>query len=294
MASIQSVILKYLIRKTVNWNKPLAELRKDFEKIGGRAKIPNGIEVSSISANGVKAEWIVPSCSLRDKVIVYIHGGGYCLGIYNSNRGFVSHIASQTKIRILLADYRLAPENPYPAAIEDCITLYKWLIDEGYTPQNIIIMGDSSGCGLALSSLTTLRDQGVPMPAALVFMFPTVDFTYRGQSLKSRADFDPFNLDPKFYVANNYVADNDPEWPLISPLYAKLHNLPPMLIHGCGYDIFLSDSTRLAERAREAGVEAELRVWDKMWHTFHMQYSMLPEGRAALREIYNWIGQRIA
>ncbi|MCX7747562.1 MAG: alpha/beta hydrolase [Clostridia bacterium] len=289
MASFQSVILKFLIRKTINWNKPLMEVRKDLARISKKAKIPKDIDVFPVITDDFRGEWIVPSGALEENVIIYLHGGGYCLGIVNTNRGFVARVAKESGIKVLLVDYRLAPENPYPAAIEDAAAAYRWLLGEGFQPKNIVFMADSSGCGLSLASLFMLRNNGVPMPASLIFMSPTVDFTYTGESMKTKAKVDPYQMDPRFFIANYYMENNDPASSWISPLYGDFYGLPPMLIHGSECDIFLSDAVRLAEKAKNAGVDVTLKVWDKMWHIFHMSADLLPEGRAALREIYGYI-----
>ena len=293
MASLESKQLEAYIRSSSIWNKPLAEVRRDLENMTLEVQYIKQVEISKASARGVTAEWIIPQGAVQEKVIIYLHGGGYCLGIVDTNRNFVARIAVESGFKVLLPDYRLAPENPFPAGIEDSITVYRWLISEGYLPENIFIVADSSGCGLSLVTLTLLREQGESLPAGLAFMSPAIDFCYKGESITTRADLDPFQMDPDFYIANYYVKDNDPTSPLISPIYAELKGLPPMLIHASDHDIFLSDSIRLAEKAEKAGVAAELKVWEGMWHNFHMYSDYLPEGRTALDEIYKHIKSKL-
>lgn len=294
MASLQSALVRFLIKKTVNWNKPLAEMRSDLVKMGGKLNIPAGMKYSQREINGVKVEEFLPTNNRtggRIRAIVYVHGGGYSLGLVNTNRNFVMNIARQSGCRVVLVDYRLAPENTFPAALEDFLGAYRGLLAEGVQPKEIAILGDSSGCGLALTGLTCLRDVGDPMPAALVAMCPMVDQTNSGETFHTRAHLDPYQMDPKYYMNQYVLIGQDPHNPLLSPLYADLHGLPPMLIHAADHDVFLSDATRLAEKAREAGVPVTLKVWDSMWHIFQMSAALLPEGRASLNEIYAFLHQ---
>lgn len=295
MPSLQSVVIRFLIRKTVNWNKPLAEVRSDLARMGGKLKIPAGMTYTLMVLNGVKVERILPAASQqagdagRIRLIMYVHGGGYSLGLVNTNRNFVMYIARQSGLPVALVDYRLAPEAPFPAALEDFLSAYRGLLAEGVQPGQIAVMGDSSGCGLALAGLTCLRDMGEPLPAVLVALCPMVDQTNSGETFQTRAALDPYHLDPKYYMNQYVLAGQDPRNPLLSPLYADLHGLPPILIHAGDHDVFLSDATRLAEKARQAGVPVTLKVWDSMWHIFQMSAEVLPEGQASLNEILAYL-----
>jgi acetyl esterase/lipase len=225
------------------------------------------------------------------RLILYVHGGGYSLGLVNTNRNFVMSIARKTGLRVVLVDYRLAPENPFPAALEDFLTVYRGLLAQGVEAGQIAVMGDSSGCGLALAGLTCIRDAGEPFPAAMVSMCPMVDQTNSGETFRTRARLDPYHLDPRYYMNQYVLVGQDPCNPLLSPLYVDLRELPPMLIHAGDHDVFLSDATRLAEKARNAGVDVTLKVWDSMWHIFQMSAEILPEGRASLDEICAYLQQ---
>jgi acetyl esterase/lipase len=297
MASLQSIIIRYLIQKTVNWNKPLAEVRRDLAKMGGKLTIPAGMRYAQRMLNGVRIDEFTPTVQPKTgvtspiRLILYVHGGGYSLGLVNTNRKFVMDIARQSGLRLVLVDYRLAPEAPFPAALEDFLGAYRGLLSEGVLPSHIAIMGDSSGCGLALAGLTRLRDAGEPLPAALVAMCPMVDQTHSGESFQTRAGLDPYRLDPKFAMNQYVLAGQDPRSPLLSPLFADLRGLPPMLIHAADHDVFLSDATRLAEKVRAAGGAATLKVWPAMWHIFQMSAALLPEGQASLKEIFAFLGQ---
>lgn len=293
MASFRSSILRFLIRNTMNWNKSLGEIRTDLERLNKKADIPQNIKVQAISARGVKAELIEPVGAPSDKIVIYLHGGGYCLGIVNTNRSFVAKIAAGTGFRTLLVDYRVAPENPFPAAIEDVVAVYRWLLGSGYLPHNIAFMADSSGCGLTLAALMNLKNDTVSMPAAAAFITPMVDLTGSGESFVTRKDVDPFQyLDP-LSIIKNYIGDNNPKLPVLSPLFGDLQGLPPMLIHAGDYDVFLSDAVRLGKKARESGIEVTFKIWDKMWHIFHMNADFLPDAKTALEEICAYIKGKI-
>lgn len=294
MASLESKQLIGFLRSSNGWNKPLQEVRKDLEGISGEFEYLNRVERCRVSAGGVTAEWLIPPGAPKDKVIVYLHGGGYCLGIVDTNRNFAARMACECGYKVFVVDYRLAPENPYPAAIEDSVAAYRWLLVQGYLPRNIVFAADSSGCGLSLVTLTLLREKGELLPAAQAYICPTIDFSYQGESIRTRAELDPFQLKPEFYISNHYVAGNDPVSPHISPIYADLQGLPPMLVHAGDWDIFLSDSLRLAEKAEAVGVQVQLKVWDEMWHIFHMYADYLPEGRDALGELCSYIKGMLA
>jgi acetyl esterase/lipase len=202
------------------------------------------------------------------------------------------NIAQQSGMQVFLLDYRLVPEHPFPAALDDFVGGYRGLLAERLKPEQLAVIGDSSGCGLALAGLACLRDAGDPLPAALAAMCPMVDQTNSGETFQSRAALDPYQLDPK-YAMNQYVlAGQDPCNPLLSPLFGELRGLPPLLIHAADHDVFLSDATRLAEKARQAGVPVTLKIWPGMWHIFQMSAELLPEGQASLNEIFAYLHAR--
>ena len=293
MASLQSYILRFLIRHTINWNKTLAEVRQDLVRLDRTLKLPDGVDHIPVSAGNALTEWFLPAKASEESVIVYLHGGGYGLGLVNTNRSFVARIAKTSGLRVLLVDYGLAPEHPFPAALDDTLTAYRWLLSQGVRPEKIGFLADSSGGGLGLATLISLRDAGDPLPVAMACMAPMVDLTHSGESRRTRANIDPYRIKPEFYIDRHYVKGHDPMNPLISPLYADLRHLPPMLIHASDYDIFLSDAIRLAEKAQHAGIEVSLKIWEKMWHLFHMSAAILPEGRIAVQEICTYLRNKV-
>lgn len=288
MGSVQSWMIRCLLNRSNMWNKPVAGIRNEMEKVKTKG-LPEGVIVEDLTLHKVKVKKIVPEDNFRSKVILYFHGGGFCLGIYKPNLEFVSRIAKDCGMVVYMPDYRLAPEYPFPAALEDAMACYKELILQGYKSEDIIVMGDSSGCGLALSALLLLRKRTIPMPRKLVLLTPVLDFAGTGKTFRTRAKKDPFRIDDPLGIAKIYVGDNNPTSSTISPIYGELEGLPPMLVHGADYDVFLSDSIRLYEKANKSGVEVELKVWEKMWHIFHMQANLVPESQRAMNELYDYV-----
>jgi acetyl esterase/lipase len=205
-----------------------------------------------------------------------------------------SLLSSASGCRGLVIDYRLAPEHPFPAAVDDVTAAYRWLLEQGYTARNIIIMGFSCGGGLALSTMIALREAGIQLPACAVLLSPWTDLAGTGESMTTRAEADPM-ITPEMnrFHAALYVNGADLRHPLVSPLYSDLRGLPPLLIHVGGDEIMLDDSTRLAERAKVAGVEVTLDIWEGMWHNWHAFAPQLPEGLQAIERVGQFIRQKL-
>lgn len=284
MNSIQSGLIRFFIRRSGLFNKPLDEIRRNMGKLKSKG-LPEGISVKEQRINKVDCEVITNLTAKKDQVIIYFHGGGFCLGIYPSNREFVAGIAKKTGCNVFLPDYRLAPENPFPAALQDAVNIYKGMLEQGYKASNIIVMGDSSGCALALSALLELRNEYVAMPRAIGCITPVFDLTGKGTTFQSRAKKDPFQNQNPLGMAGNYLSKNDPFSYKISPLYGELSGLPPILIHAADYDVFLGDSLRMKDMYETAGGKVTLKVYPKMWHIFHMQEQVVPEAKQALEEM---------
>jgi acetyl esterase/lipase len=223
-------------------------------------------------------------------VLLYLHGGAYQIGSPATLRRMIALISAAAQSRVLSVDYRLAPEHPFPAAVEDALTAYRFLLHGCADPAAIAIAGDSAGGGLALAALVALRDAGDPLPAAVVVMSPWTDLALTGESLRTRADVDVM-IKPSGMTetATTYLAGADPRHPYASPLYADLHGLPPILIHVGDAEVVLDDSTRFAAKARAAGVDVTIEVWPEMPHVWHAWAGLLPEADKAIERIGSWL-----
>ena len=226
----------------------IEELRATNEQM---ARPPQPDVVSeSVDANGVSAAWISAPGAAADRAVLYLHGGGYIMGSLNTHRDLMGRISRAARARVLGLDYRLAPEHPFPAAVDDTLAGYRFLLEQGLAPKRLAIAGDSAGGALTLAALIAGRDAGLPMAGAAVCLSPFLDLEGTGESIKTRADVDPIATPEVIDVwAKAYLAGADPRTPLANPLYADLAGLPPLLIQVGDYEVLLDDSTRLAQRA---------------------------------------------
>ena len=271
-----------------NPSATIEKRRAGMERISEH--VASDVTCEPVNAGGIPAEWIAAPGAVQDRVILYLHGGGYVIGSINTHRAMIARIARASNARALAIDYRLAPEHPFPAAVDDATAAYKWLLAEGYEPGKIVIAGDSAGGGLTLAALVALRDSGVPMPAGAVPISPWTDLEGTGESVRSRAAKDPMVTQANLAEsAKQYYGAHDPKNPLVSPLHANFRGLPPMLIHVGDAEILLDDATRVAERAKLAGVKVELEVWDDMIHVWHVFAKLLPEGQQAIDKIGKFV-----
>jgi epsilon-lactone hydrolase len=290
-------------REVITRETSTVQIRKEFEE--GAMKfgaIPVGIKVTPVSIPGLPeglcAEWIHPESSsdfpgAADKAIFYTHGGGYVTGNCVDHRMHVAKFVQATGVGALLYDYRLAPEHPFPAGMQDTLTAYRWLLDQGVAPANIMIVGESAGGGLCLASLLAIRDEGLPLPAGGVAFSPWTDLKCTGNSYRTNARRDISILGSWEVWGGYYVGANDPQHPWISPLYGNLGGLPPILIQVGDHEILLDDSVRFAEKAKAAGVELQLHVWEGMVHCFPLLAPMFPEATQAWDETIAYIKQHL-
>ncbi|MDG2114022.1 MAG: alpha/beta hydrolase [Actinomycetota bacterium] len=249
-----------------------------------------GVTGEAVAANGVSCEWQTPE-GAGSGVVLYVHGGGYVAGSINSHRNLTSHLAKASGCRVLSVDYRLGPEHPHPAPVEDAVSAYSWLLDQGIDPSNIAISGDSAGGGLTVATQLAIRERGLPMPAASVPISPWVDMECKGESYQTRADVDPIvSQDLISNIVDAFLGpDGDPTDPLASPIHGDLSGLPPMLIQVGDYEALLSDSHTLAQLAEDAGVDVTLAVWPEMIHVWHGMAGMCEESDAAIAEAATFI-----
>jgi monoterpene epsilon-lactone hydrolase len=269
----------------------LMEMRAGFEQ----AAMPAAPDLKSeaVSANGVEAEWITAPGAAADRIVLYLHGGGYVLGSVKTHRDLIGRISRAAQARVLALNYRLGPEHPFPAAVDDAVAGYRYLIENKCKPARIVIAGDSAGGGLTVAALVAIRDARLPMPAAGVCMSPWVDLEGQGESMTTRAQADPVvQREGLMGMAQAYLGGKDPRSPLASPLHADLKGLPPLLIQVGDAETLLDDSTRVAEKARAAGVQVKLEVWPEMIHVWQLFASFLPEGQQAVDAIGNYIRER--
>jgi acetyl esterase/lipase len=256
--------------------------------------LDENIKLERVGAGGVPAEWVAAPDAADDQVLLYLHGGGYMGGSMRSHRVMLSRLSRASGMRVLGLEYRLAPENPFPAAVEDSIAAYRWLLSQGVESKNIAIAGDSAGGGLTPATLIALRYVGEPMPAAGVCISPWVDLEGIGGSMTTNAEVDLIvQRELLDVLANLYLGNRDRRTPLAAPLYADLQGLPPLLIQVGSSETLLDDSNRLTERAKAAGVDATLEVWEDMIHTWHLFAPILPEGQQAIERIGEFLRQRV-
>lgn len=256
-----------------------------------------GAQVEAVDAGGVPAEWTLPEADSEVRgTLLYLHGGGYCAGSPITHRRLVTSLCVAAGVRGLSVDYRLAPEYPFPAAVEDAVSAYRWLVGAaGESPSRLVVAGDSAGGGLTLALLVALRDDGEALPAGGFLISPGTDLARTGDSFRTRADVDPMvDLEGPKRWTSWYVPDGDVKNPLVSPLYADLGGLPPLLVHVGDYEVLLDDATRVAQRADDQGVQVELKVWPEAFHVFHVFARMIPEADQAISEAASWIAERVA
>ena len=289
------ILTKYLVASKFNPNMTIDEMRRSMESLTKLASLPSKIKVEKVSFNGISAEWICAKEAHEDRVILYLHGGGYNIGSPNTHRELAAHISMTSGAKVLLPDYRLAPEHPFPSALEDATSAYRWLLDTGLTGRNISIAGDSAGGALSIATSISLRDTGEPSPASIACISPWTDLEMSGNSIKTHAKIDPLlNLQLLKIMASNYIGDNDPCSPLISPIYADLRGISPLLIHVGSDEMLLDDSTRIAEKAKNAEVDVTLKIYDQMWHAWHLNVRLMPEAKNAIEELGSFIRKHFA
>jgi acetyl esterase/lipase len=288
-----SMVLSMLQSFRPQTEPTIPEMRANLETMAMAQQIAPDVTCEPVSAGGIPAEWVRAANALPERVILYLHGGGYVIGSINTHRELASRLSRAARARVLLIDYRLAPEHPHPAAVEDAVTAYRWLLANGVTPSRLSIAGDSAGGGLTVATLVALRDAKQPLPAAGVCLSPWVDLEGLGESMTTKAGVDPMvQRDGLLKMAAAYLGGKPPRTPLASPLYADLSGLPPLLIQVGTAETLLDDSTRLAERARKAGVDVTLEPWEDMIHVWQAFASMLPEGQQAVERIGAFLKMR--
>lgn len=296
MASPESRVLRATFARPAS--PPVASpqtMRQEWEHAVDHSAVPPSVTATPVASAGIVGEWLSSPEAASHQVLLFLHGGGYNAGSCVTHRELGARLCVASGLRVFVLDYRLAPEHPFPAALEDATAAYRWLLAQGVRSHNIVIGGDSSGGGLALATLVALRDARLPLPAAGVFLSPWADLTLAGSSMVTHAERDPLVTRAALQrAAAWYAGQTNPAHPLLSPLFANLAGLPPLLLQVGSDEMLLSDATRVGERARVQGVAATVEVWDGMWHVWHAFAAHLPEGQAAIEQIGAFIQQQLA
>jgi monoterpene epsilon-lactone hydrolase len=292
--SLKSRFWRTVLRKTLKDRKlSIAEHRamgvKNSKMLGGVSK---NIKIEKINIDGVQAEWLVPSPSgaRNGKVILYLHGGGYVTGSIESHRMLCGLLAAHTDAQVLIPEYRLAPEHPFPAALDDSLKVFHWLLAQGYAPENIILAGDSAGGGLSVATTLALKDKSGSLPAAVVCLSPWTDLALTGLSHTTKAKAEAIlTKDVLREWAFCYTDESNLTNLLVSPVHGDFHGFPPLLIQVGSEEILLDDSILLAEKARSAGVAVTLKIWDGMWHVWQALGDLIPENKKTFEEIGQFV-----
>jgi acetyl esterase/lipase len=305
MTSFKSAILNFLLRnghifrgqlrkEVFDMNTSIEMFRERCEKGAARfGKLPREIEVKQLTIDGIKAEWLIPNGASSEKVILYVHGGGYVSGSCSDHRGIISKFALNTDVANLLYEYRLAPEHPFPAAIDDSVTVYQWLIQTGYKPENIIIAGESAGGGLTLALLLALKEQQIQMPKAAVSISPWTDLTCSSESYKTKNRLSPAPHNSWYVFGSHYIGNNKANNPLISPLFGDLKGLPSLLIVSGVDDELFEDGEKFSIKAKAAGVDVRFIAGEGMVHCYPLLAPMFPEATEAMSEIVDFIKEHL-
>ena len=269
-------------------------MRESWERLFTDVRNRAPVKSTPARAGGVDAEWLDAPGARTDRAVLYLHGGGYVLGSVGSHRDMIARLSAAASARALGLNYRLAPEHPFPAAVEDAVAAYRWLLEQGFAPGRLAIAGDSAGGGLTAATLVALRDRGVPLPGAAVLLSPWVDLEGTGESMNGGGADDP--MVRKELVATmgpTYLAGGNARAPLASPLYADLRGLPPLLIQVGRREVLLDDALRFAQQAQRASVEVTLEVWPGMIHVWQIFANELEEGREAVERIGAYLRARL-
>lgn len=271
-----------------------ADIRVLMDGFFAQFPMPNDTAVDDVDAGGVSAQWVTAAGSDQNKVILYLHGGGFSAGSFASHQRIASDLGVACGTRVLLIDYRLAPEHPFPAGLDDCVTAYRWLLGEGFKPGHIAIAGDSAGGGLAISTALCLKEDGIDQPAALIALSPWVNMACDGETMESKAKDDPITTQESLLrAAGDYLNGHDNKDPYVSPIYGDLRGLPPTLIQVGSREVLLDDSRKLAVRARADDVPVRLEEWPGLFHVWHMMADWLTDGRRALGGIGTFVRRHL-
>ena len=260
--------------------------RQAIDELMGNAPLADGVAVEPVTVAARAAEWVRPAKASNDRVVLYLHGGGFRIGSLRAYRPFASQLAVALETQLLVVDYRLAPEHPFPAGLEDCLAGYAWLLATGWRSDQIAIMGDSAGGGLVASTLLAAKRRGLQQPAAGVCLSPLADMTCTTKAYARNAGTDPyFSIKAAMEGARDYLGDGDPRRPLASPIFGDLAGLAPILIHASTHEVLADDAVALAARVAHCGGRVKLDMWPQMTHVWHAMIPHVPESVAAVADV---------
>ena len=293
---LERIIKLLLQNREVAAKKRVKDERNEMEHMANMIQLSSDVEIKSVTIDGIDATWLKTPGVEEENLIIYLHGGGYITGSFNTHKDLVQRLSREARCRVITIEYGLAPEHPFPKGLNDVIKIYKWLInEEKFKPNKIVIAGDSAGGGLTLATLLKLRDLGITLPAAGVCLSPWTDLTFAGESYYDKNIIDPgITLDELMFDARLYLGNEDPKNPYVSPVYADLKGLPPLLIHVGTVEKLLNDSTRIAKSAKNAGVNVTLKIWKEMIHVFQAYAVLIREGQESIKEIGSYILNHIS
>ncbi|MBF4691518.1 alpha/beta hydrolase [Fusibacter ferrireducens] len=266
------------------------KFREGIESATKRMEKPlQDVQIEAASIHGMNGEWIIPKHSKSDKAILYIHGGGFISGSCSSHRMHVTRFAKGSNVKALIFDYRLAPEHPHPAALDDSVSAYKWLLDQGYNSKNIVIMGESAGGTLTLSTLLALKSMHLELPKSAISISPVTDLSCSANSFIINAKKDIAPMNSWRVWTNYYVNEHDIKDPLLSPLYGDLVGLPPIYLTIGTHEIHFDDTLNFAKKAEASGVDVTLKEWQGMVHAFPILSPLFPEAQSAHESICDFV-----
>ena len=267
--------------------------RTALDEMMGKAPIAPDVTIEPVTVAARAAEWFRPPTTRSEHVVLYLHGGGFRMGSLIAYRPFVSQLAVVFEVPLLVVDYRLAPEHPFPAAVEDCLAGYAWLLATGRRAEDIAIMGDSAGGGLVASTLLAAKQRGLPQPAAGVCLSPLADLARAAASYTRNAASDPyFSKEAVDQSVHDYIGNGDPRRPLASPVFGDLSDLAPVLIQASTHETLADDAVALAARISECGGRVRLDMWPQMTHVWHTLINLVPEADEAIADVHTFLDRR--
>ena len=300
MQSIRSRVIIWLIRhrhlfkmklkpEVVDENFSVTAFRDDVDRVAAKMKMPKDVAIEPVHVDEMHAEWILPAKTLAGKALLYIHGGGFISGSCHTHRMHVAKFANGSGLKTLLFDYRLAPEYPFPAGLDDCVAAYTWLLEQGYGARDIIVGGESAGGTLTLSLLLALKARGIDLPKAAFSISPVTDLRCRAAAFDVNAARDIAPMGSWQVWTKYYIGSHDPADPMLSPLMGNCGGLPPLLICVGTHEIHLDDCENFVRKVKEQGGDVTLRTWPKMVHAFPIMSPLFPEAKAAMADICRFV-----